>query len=90
MVDVLCCAKIETCRDHVYGQSLLFFKRDIRSGIRHDGHLSGLVHQAVLTLHIICFLLVKFAEFFTGQVGLTRIVDMDMHPHPFVATGHHQ
>ena len=90
MVNVLCCAEIETCRDHVYGQPFLFFKRYIRSGIRHDGHLSGLVHQTVLALHIIGFLLVQFAEFFTGQVGFTRIVDMDMHPHTFAAPGHHQ
>ena len=74
----------------MYAQSLLFFKWDIRPRIRHDGDLSRLVHQAVLTFHVIGLLLMKLTELLTGQVHLTRIVDMDVHPHASVATCYDQ
>ena len=74
----------------MYGQPLLFFNRDVCTGIRDDRHRSNLVHQAVLTFHIIGFLLVEFTEFFAGKVGLTRTIHVDMYTYALVTAGHDQ
>ena len=71
-------------------QSLLFLKRYICSGIRHFRYLPCLVHQTMLAFHVVGLLLVEFPELLTYQVGLARIVDMDVHPYPLMPTGDDQ
>ena len=71
-------------------QALYFILRNIGAGIGHDGHFSGMVQQAVLTLHIIRFLLLDPAKLLASEENFRRIVDVDMNAHTLLAPGNNQ
>ena len=48
------------------------------------------VQQAMLSFHIIGFLLPDLPKLLAGQEDLRRVIDMDMHTDPLLTAGNHQ
>ena len=80
----------EPDRHDVNTQPLYLTFRQIGPRIRDDGDMPGLVHQPMLTAHVIGLLLGNLTEFLTGQEQLSRIIDMYMNANAVLSARDHQ
>jgi len=63
---------------------------NVPARVCHDGHFPGMIQQAVLAFHIVCFLLLDDPKFLAGEEYFGRVVDMNVDTHAFFAAGDNQ